>query len=60
MLTDEQRKEFSVRENWRGQMILMVRSFAVLSHSGVWRHADVSDLPQFFARMAKGSPKTPE
>ena len=51
MSSDDAKKEFSVRQNWLGQLILQTRDFSVVPHSGDWRDARPRDLPELFSKL---------
>jgi hypothetical protein len=55
--TDDKRKEYSVRQDWRGRVILRVRTFENFVSSGQWMDARPKDLPEFFRRLIAGTQK---
>lgn len=56
MMEQPERIEFSVRQNWLGQLVLQVRHFDNLPYSGQWVDATSKHLPLFFKRLGDAKP----
>ena len=56
----ERRKEFSIRQNWRGQIVLRVKDYERYAYSGEWMDARPKDLPEFWRRLVAGTQKARE